>query len=400
MRQRVGKILFWLAALVVCGVPPFFINNLVGYLPLLMLVLGTFVSFSYLKILARSLSYSEATLAPSCERGSQVEFAVEFTNHSPLVFLRLEPRLFISDLFGEIVTEMPASITLMPHETRQLKFAGRFEHIGSYTAGVSSIEIGDLFGLFSHTIAGERSHEVRVLPRLFDVSRVDLQNVTVSQSSTLFKPLITDDMDYAGVRGYEPGDPLKTIHWNLSARTADGSYLTRLFETHTSPGVDIILDVSAEEADAETLMFQFDALVESALSLNSFARERGIDAQIRYLDKHETEQVRHVAGPQEFETLVVDMPRIRLGAGQRELGILTREGNSIHGMSNIAFCTTHISEEVASTLIQMKLHKRNPVLFAAVPRGLSERELSRLLRPLKRLDLAGIPYYAVNGEVA
>lgn len=392
-----GRVLFMVLALVVCCVPPVFINNVVGYLPLLMLVLGTLVSYVYLRVLVRSLEFSEASLLPSCERGSDVEFVIEFHNRSPLVFLRLEPTLYVSDLFGDVDLEFPTSLTLMPFERRNLKFAGGFDHIGTYNAGVSTVRVGDLFGLFSHTITNPNRHQVKVLPRVFDVSRVDLVNVSALESRKAFQPLSTDDMDYAGVRDYELGDPLKTIHWNLSARMPQGGYLTRLFETFTNPGVDIILDTSAPAYDHETLMFIFDAVVESALSVNEYAHEQGIDSSLRYFNRHGEETVTRILHTAEFEGLVADIPRINVDGGRKALEVLQREGNSIHGQSNIAFCTCQLSEELVSCLVELKLHKRNPLLFLAVPRSLEGEALKEFLRPLRRLDAAEIVYYRMTG---
>ena len=340
------KVIITFLALVVCAVPIPFVNDAIGYIPLLTLVLVLIASFVYLQLLVRALSFSEESLAPSCERGNETEFVINFTNSSPLIFVRLEPHIYISDLFGEISRSIVSSMVLGPHEKRDFHFSATFEHVGTYSAGLECVVISDLFGLFTHTIVNNTRHSVEVLPKLFDVARVDLTNVSVMETQKAFQPIVTDDMDYAGVREYQWGDPLKTIHWKLSARGTGTDYFTRLFETFSNPGLEIIFDTSSDSYDNETLMYLFDGLVESALSLNEYAIEQGVDPKILYIDKHGEAAVMAIKGVQDFEALIADVPRINVGDGTAALDRLRAEGSSLYGPDNIAFCTTHINEEV------------------------------------------------------
>ena len=392
----VGRVAIVMGVLVACIVPIVFIDNAISYIPLLSAVFAIALSFVYLQVLKRSLRYSEDSLVDSCERNTEIEFIVRFKNTSPLVFVRLEPYFYISDLFGDIDTIIPATMTLMPYEERDFRFNALFEHLGTYSAGVSKIVISDLLGLFRHTIHNPSVHEVKVLPRLFDVTRMDLTNVSVQESRKAFQPIVTDDMDYAGVREYAPGDPLKTIHWKLSSRSTEGVYFTRLFETFGNPGVSIILDPSAPNYDHESLMQVFDGLIESALSLNDYARDCGVDSEIVYNDQYgEAHRVR-INQIQEASVLVNDVPRIVVSEGRDSVDLLRREGLSIHSQGNIAFCTAHLNERIVSALLDIKMFDRNPLLFVMVPRALEGAERREFLKPLRRLDAAQVLYYVVS----
>ena len=392
----IGRVLIVLLALVACILPVLFVNNIIGYMPLLVLVFTILVSFIYLQILCRGFSYSEGALLPSCERGDDVDFVVQFKNATPLVAVRLEVELYINDLFGNADAVIPVTMPLMPHEDRDFSFAASFEHIGTYAAGIRKIKICDLIGLFSKTIVNENVHRVEVLPRLFDVSNVELTNVASLESNKAYKPLTSDDMDYAGVRTYMWGDPLKTIHWKLSSRIADGDYLTRLFETYTNPGLTVILDNSADEREPETLMFMFDCLVESALSINFYARKQGVDSEVMYMSRHGIKKRVHFVNIDETSSLISDITRINIDSGAEAFDMLRKEAASIHGQDNVAFCTTHVNEQIINCLIDMRMRKRNPILFVAVDHTLDERERNEFLRPLQRLNSLGIVYYAIS----
>ena len=395
-RAIVGRVLIVFLALVASVLPVVFVDDVIGYLPLLALILVLAVSFVYLQVLKRSLQYSEESLLPSCERGADIEFVLYFKNTSPLVFTRLEPYIYISDLFDNADVITPTVMVLMPFEGRDFRFQARFDHIGTYSAGVRKIVIRDLLGLFSHTIVNESRHQVRVLPKLFDVSRVDLTTVSSEESQRAFQAQVSDDMDYAGVRDYEWGDPLKAIHWKLSASLPDGRYLTRLYETYNDPGISVIIDVTAPDYDAESLMFVYDGVVEGALSVNEYARQRGLDSVLMFADGDGGSRSIRVLGLQEYNDLTMELPRISVAPGDEALEMLRREGNRIHARDNIAYCTAHVNEGIVSTLIEIKNRKRNPMLLLVVPPSLENEDVRNLVRPLRRLDSAQIVYYVVS----
>ncbi|MGN0038626.1 MAG: DUF58 domain-containing protein [Coriobacteriales bacterium] len=390
---RVALVLLMLAA---CVVPVVFLATPVSYVPLVACVATVALSFAYLRVLAGSIEYSEGSLLESCERGTEAAFAVTFKNRSALPVLRLEPYFYVSNLFGEVDDSIPASMVLMPREECEFRFGARFEHLGTYSAGVSTIVVSDLLGLFRHTIVNPNRHEVKVLPKVFDVSGMSLDNVSAQESRKAFQPIVTDDMDYAGVRDYEPGDPLKTIHWKLSSRNPLENYYTRLFETFGNPGIDIIIDHTAPRYDSESLMQVFDGLIESALSVALFAASRGVDATFTYTDKYgEARRVQNVS-VETSSRLIDDIPRVAVGEGDEALELLRRCVHSIHGEGNVAFCTAHVGEELVQLLQDAKARKRNAMLFVVVPKLLEPAERDELLRPLRRLCSAQVPCFVIS----
>ena len=395
-RAVAGRVVLVVLALAATVVPAVFVNDAIGYVPLLALVLVIACAFAYLQVLKRALSYSEESLLPSCERGTDIEFVLNFKNSSPLVFIGLEPYIYISDLFGGEDVVEPTLMALMPFEDRDFRFQARFDHIGTYSAGVQKIVIRDFLGLFSHTVVNPSHHEVKVLPKLFDVSRVDLTTTSSEESQKAFQAQVSDDMDYAGVRDYQWGDPLKVIHWKLSSRMPEGSYLTRLYETYNEPGISIIMDVTAPAYDSDSLMFIYDGVVESALSVNEYARKRGLDSVLMFVGEHGDTHSLRVLSQAEFTDLTSELPRIRQGEGDAARELLTREGNRIHARDNIAFCTSHADEALVSALIGIKNRKRNPMLLLSVPPALEPAEVKELVRPLRRLDSAQIVYYVIS----
>lgn len=396
-REVVGKTLLVVAVLALAALPAVFVASPITYVPPIMVVVCLLLSLVYLAIVSRCLSFSEASMAESCERGAEVEFVVTFRNRSVLPMVRVEPSFYISDLFDGIDVEMNQTLTLMPRETRDFRFQATFEHIGTYSAGVSRVRIGDAFGLFRKTIVNPARHRVQVLPRVFSLSKLDLSNISVQESRKAYQSIVTDDMDYAGVRDYTWGDPIKTIHWKLSARNADGHYSTRLFESFGNPSLNIVLDHTAPNYDVDALMQVFDGVVESALSVGGCAREAGLDTLLMYQNKHGEAVCTNVPGTRESTGLIHDIPRIEVDKeGRGALDLLNREIRSVHGAGNVAFCTAHLNDEIITLLTEAKLRDRNPLLFLVVPKNLEGRARDEFLAPLRRLSAAQIGCYLIS----
>ncbi len=396
--MNIKRVLFLLLALVLSVVPVIFVNNAISYIPFISLLIGVGASYGYLVLLAKAFDYSEDSMLPSCERGSNIEFAVTFTNKSFLVFPRVESYFYVSDLFGNIDKLLHTSLVLAPREETEFNFGARFDHLGVYSAGVQKVVIYDLLGLFSRTLENSNRHEVTVLPRVYDLADVDLSDTSVTESNKASQPIVTDDMDYSGVREYAPGDPLKTIHWKLSSRNVNDQYYTRLFETLGNPGISIVVDTTSPEYDSESLMQVFDAMIESALSLNVYAQSRGIDSEVLYIDQNsEVDTLYSSSGKAAFK-LISRVPRVVVGENDESVLLLKQTVNNIHGKGNVAFITAHVTEETITTLMEAKMRKRNPLLFVVVPRSLDGQEKSEFLAPLRRLDSSQIAHYTVSSS--
>ncbi len=396
VRFIVVRVVLVVLALAVCAVVPLFVNDIIGYLPLIAVVLVLILSFVYMLILWRSLSFNEDSLLASCERGSDIDFVLHFRNRSPLVFLRLEVSIYVSDLFDEADTVTTVPLVIMPFENKEFRFQAMFDHIGTYSAGIQKIVIYDLLGLFVHTIVNHKRHQVEVLPRLFEADNVPLSSEVSSEAQRPRQALTVDDMDYAGVRDYEWGDSMKTIHWKLSAREPSGDYLTRLFETYNNPGLAIILDTSSPKYDRDSLMFIYDGIVESALSINELALSQGIDSVLSFRSKFGEDHTLRIMSYLDFGDLTSVLPRIQVGDGYEAQELLRREINTLHGQDNVAFCTAHVDEETISAMISLKNRKRNPIMFVVVPPSLGSDDIKEFVRPLRRLDESGVSYFVIS----
>lgn len=367
-----------------------------GWVPFIATLFAIVGAFLYLQVLKRGLRLSAKSMVGTCERAQEVKFVVEFRNRTPLMFFQLKAHFFISDLYGNPVRHLTTTMSLAPFERQEVAFAARFDHIGTYQAGLDHVDVVDFLRLFSSVVEGPAPAEVEVTPKLVPIERITLSNEAVVENAKVSKSVFADSLDYAGVREYVPGDPLKTVHWKLSSRGE--TYLTRLYEVYTNPGVAVIMDFFGRAETSEGLMSMFDMVVESAFSLARYAQEEGMESEIHFTNKAGEPVGLTTWRRSDLPGLVGQFPPF---AGERvresdALELLSRQIRSQYGQGNVIICTANISPEMISTIIEAKGRKREPILVAVAPARLEGRELDRWRGPLKRLDAAGIGYIEIT----
>lgn len=368
----------------------------VGWMPFIAAVLCIVLCQAYVRLAARSLSFREKARFSDCRRGSNVPFTVAFENTGILVLLNVRVRLYVADSHGDVANETTTSLTLGPRATCEVPFDVPFDHVGTFKAGVREVEVSDFLGLFRRAWSNASPSEVCVTPAVPDLGMVRFSDESDVETPKPLKAVLADSLDYAYVRDYVPGDPLKTIHWKLSARSE--GYLTRLYEKNTSPGVAVVLDFFAPSEDAQEAMELVDATVETALAVARYAQSRGMDAELRYVNRY-GERRRIVRFDQDAAlALVREMPSGAAGDGLRQHAVdeVRDLSRSWGGQGNIVVCSANVGADMVGAVTEAKMAHRAPLFLAAVPRRLVDRDLVRYLAPLGALESVGVAYHAVS----
>lgn len=130
--------------------------------------------------------------------------------------------------------------TLAPFERVVRHFHVVAGRRGVFALGPARVEVGDLFA--RSAAVGTEPSVVRwlVRPRSVRVATAEREDPWGGDLRAR-RGLLDDPTRYAGVRAYQPGDPLRRIHWRATARL--GTPVSKLFDPARHREVVIALDI-------------------------------------------------------------------------------------------------------------------------------------------------------------
>ena len=180
---------------------------------------------------------------------------------SPYIRLGRQDNLHVS---GEMY--YCSLFTVMPHQQIRRRHRVRFLHRGYYDLGSVSLTAGDMLGLTKAHKIIELSVPVLVYPRLLDP-----EDLPVPLSRTLGeivrrRQLLQDPFLIRGIRPYQPGDPVRDIHWPATART--GEVHVRVHDYTARTRLLVVLNMQSEELQWRDQLNEKDTeVVEYAISM-------------------------------------------------------------------------------------------------------------------------------------
>ena len=133
---------------------------------------------------------------------------------------------------------------ILPSRTMELNYRVTFPQRGYFQFGPACIETGDPFGLSKRYRSTGSVNHTLIYPKTLVLSRYDIASRRPVGQVRVTSRIFEDPLQISSVRGYEPGDPLRHIHWKATART--GTLQTKVFEPTTVIGATVILDFNRE----------------------------------------------------------------------------------------------------------------------------------------------------------
>jgi uncharacterized protein (DUF58 family) len=144
---------------------------------------------------------------------------------------------------------------------------------GYYQLGPLVLETGDLFGLHRRYRVASEPHFLLVYPQVVPLEGFDVASQRPIGEVRMTYRLYEDPTRIAGVRAYEPGDPLNRIHWRATART--GLLHSKIYEPSTVAGATILLDFHEASHDRRHEPYRSELAVTAAASLSNAVYEMG-----------------------------------------------------------------------------------------------------------------------------
>ncbi len=358
----------FIGIVILSAIPAVFINSVFGYLPPLMLLAAAGVSAAYLMILKKGIDCTVDSERRTCHRGEASAFQLGMQNSSFLVLTKGRAVIFTEDSSGRDINTIEAVFSIGSENTQKLGFNVTFSHIGVYRAGLRQLDLYDPLGLFICKADTEESgFPVIVLPTTVDISALNLNER--NRVETLARPTLTiegDGMDYSTVREYVTGDPIKQIHWKLSAHMEN--YVTKVMEYQTNTGVSILLDMTSPEYEPEEILCVSDCIIESGLSIAKYTRKKGVDCELIFLDKTGTTQKIIPNEDSTGEELISRIDKVKADPDSRRgVEMLQWLDRQPYSQTNLIVCTGNPNKDLVQSILQSRQNGKNPEVIIAHP---------------------------------
>ncbi len=396
--KGLGGVLIWLLVFGLTALPAVFMNTLYGYLPALVFLFLSLLSLASLLWLRRGLRVETALGDVECVRGGQVDLGLELTNRSLITCPRASAWLYISDLFGGMDSMRKFPFTISGGETIRFDFGMDLSHIGLYSVGLDHLEVYDFFGILRQRIPISGRFTAFVTPRIRPMEEVAVTEEVLAEASTDTRVTVVGGTDYTGVREYALGDPMKQIHWKLSAHSRE--YMTKLQESSRQQEFAVILDFAARaNEDTEQLMELNDCLIETALSLIEEISHHDVGYALLYCDRGRNAARAIPMGREDDRALIQSFSMITTEPGKEYpdgCQLLQQEGRGQNRSTNVIVVTSRVTPELLQELQLVKRQRRSPELYLVVPAAWSSRELEQAAAPLRQLGEQEIPYYLIS----
>ncbi len=204
---------------------------------------------------AKHMRYQHAAVPRRCMTGDELQLQMQLDNPT---FLPL-PWIELTDMVQGDGFELTG--TPSPHRRHQDRliirtglswfqrirrsYTARVHARGYYPVGPTAIRIWDPLGLTFSELRVPSQESILVYP-----VTVPLEDLGISADDPFGDPeqqrwLFRDPFSVAGARPYEPGDPMRHIHWPSTA--ARGELMTRQMEGIRSPEMLIFLNLRTME---------------------------------------------------------------------------------------------------------------------------------------------------------
>ncbi|MCA9127863.1 MAG: DUF58 domain-containing protein [Planctomycetales bacterium] len=191
---------------------------------------------------SRTISHLEAEVGGSVS----VQLRLDNGSNLPVVWALVEDVLPAAALHGQ-----PPALRMDGNNMRMTDVPARGSRVVSYRIealrrgyfqiGPVIAETGDLLGLHRRFRRITEAAYLTVLPRLIPLDGYDVASRRPVGEIQVSYRLLEDPTLVSGIRKYEHGDPLRSIHWRASART--GQLQCKQYRPTSVAGATVVVDM-------------------------------------------------------------------------------------------------------------------------------------------------------------
>lgn len=342
-----SRILTLLAVLFSCLLAALSTGSKIYLLFAVLLAVMAILSLLSVMLAGRSASVSHTLSSHRVQRGEDVTLEIVVRHRG---FLPIAPiTITLSAAPGEppIVTRLPYS----GRKSQRLAYRFTTAHVGVFSPGVISYLVEDVFGFFSRKLLPDTpAPELMVLPLPFEVEPLKFSPGDTGME--MLSRAREDPTTPSDVRAYQPGDPMKKVHWKLSMRKRE--LLVRRFEDPALPDALVLLDCAPpslpDTPRPQAKEYLQDALCETAASVVLHQMRGDHPVRLPLLGKRPMEYDKSMGIP----ALLEELARLDFSQTERFERVLLLETRRMRRTGATVIVTSRLNSIVADMIIRIR----------------------------------------------
>lgn len=224
------------------------------WLILIVGILAILQSRYYTKISFKKLHYERKISKSAVFEGESLDLVEVIANNklTPLPWLRVESRLspwlrFRSQENLEILDDRfhRSVFYLRPYSRITRRYRVKCMRRGYYDLSITTLTVGDLFGLSSTSMEARSDARLFVYPSILGQDELPDEALRWQGDVSVKRWIFPDPILINGIRGYQRGDSRKDIHWKASARS--GSLQVKSHDYTVFPRLLLVFNIDPED---------------------------------------------------------------------------------------------------------------------------------------------------------
>jgi len=239
-------------------------------------------------------------------------------------------------------------------------------HRGYFTFGPVKISSGDMFGFFTRYKEIDTRDYLMVYPKIVPLEKLGIPSRQPLGEIRTRNHLFQDPVLTMGIREYQYGDSLKSIHWKSTART--GRLQTKIFEPTTTIDMGIFLDVRTVQPPYQGVITEkLELAIVTAASMANDALTEGYRVGL-YVNQNKPDSVELIhlppnRHPEQLKHILEALAAVKPVYTTPIEGMVAHESRNLPWGSTMVVITAAPTESLLSALFRMKRVGRKVVLI-------------------------------------
>ena len=322
----------------------------------LLLAISWALSYVSVRMAEKSVKVTHGLSGTRVNRGDVVNMEVAVSHKSilPIAPVALKMRK-TSNTPGATI-----HLTQLGRRKQRVVHTFSADHVGAMLPGVDSFTVSDVFGYFKKEHKPDMDgQELLVLPVPFEVEPLTFAAGDLGVET--MKRALEDPSSPSDFRTYQPGDPLKRIHWKMTARKRE--IMIRQFEEPALPDALVLMDTSApyleEGMSFEKAPYLQDTVLETAASVVSCQIRQDNPVRMPLVGERPMEYNGHMGLP----VLLEELARCTFTQAESFERVLMMQMGELRKTGAVVIITSKLTSSLVDLVARMKRMGPNVRLY-------------------------------------